>query len=245
MSKKMKNYGMLLMDYFNGHIDAKQILKRDDGKLINIPIKIYFRDYDELMPSERNFFHYCKGEVLCIGGGTGVHSLILQEKGFDVLAIDISEEACEIMKRRGVKKVKCIDFYEFDEGQYETIVLLGRNIGMVGTLDNLESFLKHLKCFIKEDGQILLNSVDLKTACDQDDLKYMKMNEEAGRYYGEVKYRTIYDDREGDTFNWLYLDNVILKEYASSVGMDCEILEQDDAGNYLVRLTKHTHLDFV
>lgn len=237
MSEEMKNYGMLLMDYFNGEVDAKQILKRDDGKLINIPIKIYFRGYDELMPSERNFHQYCRGEILCIGGGTGVHSLILKEKGFDVLAIDISEEACEIMKRRGVEKVKCIDFYEFDEGQYETIVLLGRNIGMVGTLDNLESFLKRLKCLVRKDGQILLNSVDLKSTCDKDDMKYMKMNEEAGRYYGEVRYRTIYNNTEGDMFNWLYLDYGILREYALKVGMDCEILENDDEGNYLARLT--------
>lgn len=160
----------------------------------------------------------------------------MQEKGFDVLAIDISEEACEIMKKRGVKKVKCIDFYEFDEGLYDTVVLLGRNIGMVGTLDKLESFLIHLKSFLKEDGQILLNSADLQCSGDQDDFKYMKMNEEAGRYYGEVRYKTIYSDIEGEMFNWLYLDFNSLKEYASRVGLDCEMLEKDDVGNYLARL---------
>lgn len=236
MSNDMKNYGMLLMDYFNGDVDAQQVLKRDDGKLINIPISIYFRSYEELMPAERNFLEYCKGKILCIGGGTGVHSLIMQEKGFDVLAIDISEEACEIMKKRGVKKVKCIDVYEFDEGEYDAVVLLGRNIGMVGTLDKLESFLILLKSFLRNDGQILLNSADLQYSGDQDDLMYMKMNEEAGRYYGEVRYRTIYNGIEGEMFDWLYLDFNRLKEYASRVGLDCEMIEKDDTGNYLAML---------
>lgn len=67
MSNEMKNYGMLLMDYFNGDVDAQQVLKRDDGKLINIPINIYFRNYEELMTVERNFLGYCKGKILCIG----------------------------------------------------------------------------------------------------------------------------------------------------------------------------------
>lgn len=112
----------------------------------------------------------------------------MQEKGFDVLAIDISEEACEIMKKRGVKKVKCIDFFEFNEDEY--------------------------------------------------DIKYMQMNEESGRYYGEVRYRTIYNDTEGEIFNWLYLDFNTLKDYTSRAGLDCEMLEKDDAGNYLTRLKR-------
>lgn len=238
MGNKMKNYGMLLMDYFNGHEDAQQVLKRDDGKLINIPVNTYFRSNEELLAGERNFFKYCKGNILCIGGGTGVHSLIMQEKGFDVLAIDISEEACEIMKGRGVKKVKCIDFFKFNEDEYDTVVLLGRNIGMVETLDKLEGFLIRLKSFLKEEGLILLNSVDLHCSQDEDDIKYMKMNEESGRYYGEVRYRTVYNDAEGEMFNWLYLDFDTLKEYARRVGLGCEVLEKDDAGNYMAALKK-------
>lgn len=238
MSSKMKNYGMLLMDYFNGDKDVQQVLKRDDGKLINIPIKIYFRGYSELLPSEKNFYKYCKGKILCIGGGTGVHSLILQEQGFDVLSIDISEEACEIMSKRGVKKVKCIDFFAFNDDEYDTIVLLGRNIGMIGTLDKLEGFLSRLKCLLREDGQVLLNSVDLGCSQDQDDIKYMQMNEEASRFYGEVRYRTIYNDVEGELFSWLYVDFNTLKDTASKVGFDCEMLEEDDTGNYLVKMKR-------
>lgn len=33
MSNKMKNYGMLLMDYFNGQVDVQQVLKKEDGYL--------------------------------------------------------------------------------------------------------------------------------------------------------------------------------------------------------------------
>lgn len=238
MSSKMKNYGMLLMDYFNGDVDAEQVLKRDDGKLIHIPIKTYFRSPNELMPGERNFHQYCQGKILCIGGGTGVHGLILQEMNFDVETIDISEEACTIMKERGLKKVRCLDFYKLGEAEYDTVLLLGRNIGIVETLDKLEGFLLRMKSFLKKDGRILLNSFDLKFSNEVDDIIYMQNNEKSGRYYGEVRYCTVYREIEGELFHWLYLDYNTLREYANKVGLYCEILEKDENGNYMAMLMK-------
>ena len=46
-----------------------------------------------------------KGKVLDVGAGSGCHSLVLQEKGIDVTAIDISPLSVETTKERGVKKV--------------------------------------------------------------------------------------------------------------------------------------------
>ena len=236
MSNKMKNYGMLLMDYFNGDSCAQQIMERDDGKVIKIPISVYFRNFEELLPVEKNFLKYCKGDILCVGAGTGIHSLIMQENQFDVLALDISEEACKIMKKRGVKKVKCIDFNIFKGETFDTVVLLGRNIGMVGTLDKLEGFLLQLKSCLKEKGHILLDSFDLKYSQDETDINYMKMNEKSNRYYGEVSYRMIYNEARGEMFNWLYIDFSTLRNFAAKVNLVCEMLEKDEEGNYLARL---------
>jgi SAM-dependent methyltransferase len=104
MKKKMTNYGKLLSDYYNGNQNIEQVIKRDDGLKIKVPIKFYFRDIDNLLNTEKDFYDYCKGKILCVGEGTGTHSLILEEKGFDILSIDISEDTCEIMKKRGVRK---------------------------------------------------------------------------------------------------------------------------------------------
>ena len=46
-----------------------------------------------------------------MGAGSGCHSLVLQEKGIDVTAIDISPLSVETMKEREVKNVMEQDFF--------------------------------------------------------------------------------------------------------------------------------------
>lgn len=238
MENSMTPYGLLLMDYFNGDKNIRQTIKRDDGKLIQIPVDIYYRSYEELFSLEKQAIKLCQGKILNIGAGTGVHSIILQNMGFEVCAIDVSEEACDIMRKRGVKDVRCIDFYNFEDGKFDTIVLLGRNIGIAGALKNLERFLEILKKFIKDDGQVLLNSYDFSCSTDKDDITYMEKNKKENRYYGEVRYQTVYKDIEGDMFDWLYIDYETLSLYTKRIGLKSELIIQEDDGNYLAKLTR-------
>ena len=48
----------------------------------------------------------CRGNVLDVGCGSGIHSLFLQDKGLNVKAIDISEGAVSVSKQRGVSRVE-------------------------------------------------------------------------------------------------------------------------------------------
>lgn len=236
MFSAMKLYGKSLLDYYNGDESAVQAYRRDDGKTVQVPVSAYFRSYHNLFPLESEAIELCRGKVLNVGAGTGVHALILQEKGFEVFALDISEEACEVMRDRGVKDVKCIDFFELDTDRFDTVLMLGRNIGMAGILSNLESLLTHLKKFTKDDGQILLNSFGMAHSEEEDDIRYMSANREADRYYGEVRYQILYKDMVGEMFNWLYRDFITLKDYAKKAGLEAELIAQQDDGNYLARL---------
>ena len=75
------------------------------------------------------------------------------------------------MRDRGVRDVKCIDSFGSNAYPFDTVLMLGRNIGMAGALSNLESLLTHLKKFIKDDGQILLNSYDMAHSKNENDIK--------------------------------------------------------------------------
>ena len=46
-----------------------------------------------------------------VGAGSGCHSVILQEKGMQVEAIDISEGAVDVMKKRGID-AKVVNFHQ-------------------------------------------------------------------------------------------------------------------------------------
>ncbi len=96
-----------------------------------------------------------------VGAGVGIHSLYLQDKGFDVCAMDVSPEACEVMKKRGVKNVHCCSFMDLEAGTFDTLLILGRSICIVETLDGLNDFLKRSCRMVKPGSQIILNSVDV------------------------------------------------------------------------------------
>ena len=58
-----------------------------------------------------------KGKVLDVGCGAGSHALYLQEKGFDVTAIDISENAIKACELRGLKNCKVSDVLDLDTSE--------------------------------------------------------------------------------------------------------------------------------
>jgi len=57
------------------------IFHRDDGNTIKLPVKIFFREESEMSNIEKKALELCYDEVLDIGAGTGIHSLILQRNG--------------------------------------------------------------------------------------------------------------------------------------------------------------------
>jgi 2-polyprenyl-3-methyl-5-hydroxy-6-metoxy-1,4-benzoquinol methylase len=236
-SKAMEVYGIALLDYFNGDKSATLKIRRDDGYESSLPVHHFFREPSDFAPTEKAAIENCKGHVLDMGAGTGLHSLVLQQQGFAVTAIDISQHAVEIMIKRGVKHVHCADIFEFSGGQFDTVLMLGHGIGMVETIAGLDRFLSHAHGLLAADGQILLDSTDVRVTDDQKHLDYLEANRKAGRYIGEIRMQFEYRGKTGPFCGWLHVDSETLKEHAVKLGWVCEVIIHDGA-DYLARLTK-------
>ena len=98
-----------------------------------IPLRTLFRTYQSMPKIEQTALDMAKGRTLDVGAASGCHSLVLQERGIDVTAIDISPLSVETMKERGVKSVREQDFFMLENKQYDTILMLMNGIGIVGT----------------------------------------------------------------------------------------------------------------
>ncbi|HDO42228.1 MAG TPA: methyltransferase domain-containing protein [Candidatus Bathyarchaeota archaeon] len=57
---------------------------------------------------EQEAMKFIRGRVLDIGCGAGRHSIYLQNKGFNVIGIDISPLAIKVCRLRGLKKAEII-----------------------------------------------------------------------------------------------------------------------------------------
>ena len=91
--KAMAPEGLAILAYLEGDRDAELVIHRDDGMDDSMPVGFFFRQPPDFDPVEKEAVDRCKGHVLDVGAGTGPHSLVLQERGLSVTAIDIIPEA--------------------------------------------------------------------------------------------------------------------------------------------------------
>lgn len=233
----MKPFGLALMDYIHGDKEAILMICRDDGEAGPLPVVEFFREADE-SPLEKVALENCRGRVLDIGAGTGIHSIYLQNKGLSVCGLDILPEACEIMRDRGIKEVFCGSPYEYEGEPFDTVLLMGRSIGNVENLAGLDDFLKETRRLVKPGGQIILNSADVRITDNPQHLAYHEFVRGTGRYIGEIRIYLEYKGVKGPMTDYLHVDPATLEEYARKNGWSCDILYEGDEGNYLARLTK-------
>lgn len=229
--------GAAIRDYFRQGKSAQlKVLSSlfDDDEM---PVAHLFRSYHEMPPLEQRALNEARGKVLDVGAGAGCHALALQERGFDVTAVDISPLSCETMKERGVANVECVNIFNqrFQE-RFDTLLLLMNGTGIAGKLSRLPQLLSRLKQLMNPGAQILIDSSDLRYVYeDENGVLDVDLN---GAYYGEVDYQMTYRNIIGKSFNWLYADSVVLAECCRQCGLKCEILAQGNHYDYLARIVQ-------
>ncbi len=200
-----------------------------------IPLKTLFRKYDDMPGIERKALDMTRGKTLDVGAGAGCHSLVLQERGIDVTAIDISPLSVETMRERGVRNVLEQDFFTL-QGQYDTILMLMNGIGIVGSLNRLPMFFSHLDKLLAPGGQLLCDSSDISYVFE-DEYGMIELPQEMA-YYGEHRFRMKYRNITGEPFEWLYIDADTLKERAARSGFIAKVVVEGEHYDYLARITK-------
>ncbi|MEN9742887.1 MAG: hypothetical protein RLZZ65_692 [Bacteroidota bacterium] len=184
-----------------------------------IPIEVLFRTEKDMPELELEALSLCKGKVLDIGAGAGVHSLTLQDYGLDVQAIDLSAGAVTYMKSMGLN-AKQLDFYTLNNKQkYNTILSLMNGFGLAKTLANLPAFLRHAFDLLEPGGCLIADSTDVKYLYeDEDGSMWLDLN---SAYYGNFKFQMHYNKISGPVFDWLYVDYDTLHQHATEIGFKC------------------------
>ncbi|QDO92538.1 class I SAM-dependent methyltransferase [Formosa sediminum] len=226
--------GQALLDYQNGNHTEDIITSTNISDEDTLPIPYLFREYNDMPKLEQEALKLAKGKVLDVGCGAGGHSLYLQNKGYNVKAIDISEGAISVCKNRGLKQAKVSSILDETE-HFDTILLLMNGTGIFQKLKYVTQYLSHLKTLLNPNGQILI---------DSSDIQYMYEDEDGGlwidtnsNYYGELDYYLSYKGKNETPLTWLYLDFNTLKTACLTVGLHCESIKEGDHFDYLAKLT--------
>ena len=148
IKKEQDPIGQAIYHYFhyNDNTPIKVNTNITEGE--ELPVSHLFRKYPKMPFLEKEALRLVKGKVLDVGAGSGAHSLYLQNNGFDITSIDVSELSCEIMKEQGLKNVICNDIWTFEAEGYDTILFMMNGIGLVKSLEGLQVFLEYIKMFL-------------------------------------------------------------------------------------------------
>lgn len=227
--------GAAIYDFHrNGSADVLKVYSSDFDD-DEIPVADLFREYEEMPHIERVALDMAEGKVLDVGAGSGCHSLALAKAGKESVAIDISPLSVEVMRERGVD-ARLVNLYDesFAE-KFDTVLMLMNGTGIIGTLENMDTFFTRIRQLLNPDGCVLIDSSDLRYLFEEEDGSLMI--DLADDYYGLVDYQMQYKDVLGEPFDWLYVDFDTLAYYAEENGFKAEMVANGEHYDYLARLT--------
>jgi len=214
-------------------------ITRDDGFAQTVPVKIFF-DTAQFPGLEIRALDLCCGQVLDVGAAAGRHSLELQRRGLTVWSLDILPEALAIMSERGVSRPLVGNILSWAGGAFDTILMLMNGIGMVGTPEHLDDFLRHAHRLVSPGGQILCDSIDVSTTLAPAHVAYRNKNVEQRRDAGQQRFTIKYEDICGEPFDWLHIDFALLSKHSRIAGWNCHLIHQEPDGHFLARLVPAT-----
>ncbi|MCF8272443.1 MAG: class I SAM-dependent methyltransferase [Flavobacteriaceae bacterium] len=226
-------FGKALLDYQNNQYSEDIMTSTNISDDDILPISYLFRSFKNMPKLEQKALKLAKGFVLDVGCGAGSHSLYLQEKGFNVKAIDISKGAIEVCKQRGLNHVEKKAVLD-ETDAFDTILLLMNGTGIFQELSQISKYLTHLKNLLKPNGQILIDSSDIKYMYEDDDGGFWI--DTHSNYYGELDYFLSYKGQKEAPMKWLYLDFDTLKLACETVGLHCDLVLEGAHFDYLARL---------
>lgn len=222
MTDSYRLFGQAMLEHLRGS-SGRLTFVRDDGYRDPSDVRPYFAPFSQWSLSERRAVRQAKGHVLDIGCGAGRVALYLQRRGFDVTAIDISPEAVESARLRGVRNAIAMDArrLSFPDGRFDTIVMFGNNLGICGDLGATRRLFLKAHRMVRRGGHLLASS-GVPAVWEKAHASYIKENVRRGRSPGLMRLKIVYRGRHGSWFSVLFLGTDDLLRLCATTGWDVE-----------------------
>jgi len=228
------------------HLDQSEeagvhVIERDDGFVSSDSAGIYFSDVGGMFPIEVSAPDRARGRVLDIGAGGGRFATELQRRGHDVVALDVSAGCLEVCRRLGVQETfhgTVFDLLETGPEPFDTFLLMGHNIGLLGGPAQAPAFLGALREIARPGAKVIGTNREPLATDDPVNLAYHQMNRDRGRLPGELRIRVRWRALATDWFDYWFLSVSELDAVAGSAGWTLVDTDYDDSNdNYLAELT--------
>jgi len=228
-------FGLAMLDQQAGR-PGSLIIERDDGF-----IDVDSFDYaDGWLERDRWALDRATGRVLDVGAGAGRAALGLQERGQEVVALDVSPGAIGVCRQRGVRQTFTGSLSAAVAaglaGTFDSALLLGNTLSLAGSPSGAIGFLGALGELLTPAGVIIGTCFNPGLTAKPAHLAYHERNRQAGRPIGQLSFRVRYQQVAGPWFDWLLMSPEELGEIAAAAGWRLTELFPGDL--YAVVLTR-------
>jgi SAM-dependent methyltransferase len=223
-------YGqMLLAEHEEG--GQVEIVERDDGFVSAGRPASYLAPFRRWPAPQRRAMRFVRGRVLDVGCGAGRVCLHLEERGHEVVGIDLSPGAIEVCRQRGVADARVLAIEEVDEslGVFDTIVMFGNNFGLFADAKRAVRLLGVFHRITSPKGRIVAESRDVYRTDDPAHVRYQASNRERGRMSGQIRIRVRFRDAATPWFDYLMVSLAEMRALAEPAGWKiARVFESDD-----------------
>jgi SAM-dependent methyltransferase len=235
-------YGRLLLAFLEGDERAAEIVERDDGFIqAGLGPALYFDPFRRWPAHQRRAMRLVRRRVLDVGAGAGRVALHLQERGHDVVAIDISPLAVEVCRRRGVRDTRVRRFEDVDEtlGRFDTVVMFGNNFGLFGSATKARRMLRRLHRLTNDGARIVAESRGVYETKDPEHLAYHERNRRRGRMAGQLRIRIRHRSYATPWFDYLIVSREEMKGLVADTGWRVARFLEGEEGVYAAVIEKN------
>lgn len=228
-------FGYMLLDYLEGR-GGVELVERSDGYLAVSTAGTYFAE-----PSghQRAVADRATGRVLDVGCGAGRYALYLQERGLEVVGIDVSPLAVEVCRRRGMRDARVLSLEEVDAslGRFDTVLMLGHNLGLLGSARRAKRTLTRMLAMVSPGGAVIGDTLDPYQTNDGSLLAYHAQNRAKGRMSGQIRMRVRYKTYKSPWFDYLFLSPDELDDLLKGTGWRVQEVIAREGPFYAVQIT--------
>lgn len=194
LTRDQDAYGQMMLDHLRDG-SGYEVVEHDDGFVgIGAGPRLYFADFDAWRQTERDAMSFVRGRVLDVGCGAGRFMRWLQARGHDVVGIDVSPGAVEACRAQGLEQTHLLSVARVSRtlGTFETVLLLGGNLALLGSRDQARRNLVRLRSVVQPGARLLGANRDVTTSTDPHVQDRVGHNRAVDRFSGEHRSRIRY-----------------------------------------------------
>ena len=212
-------FGHAVWDHHHG-TPAYEIIERSDGHFAISGGPAVYLDVERWGSRELAALEHAHGRVLDIGCNAGRHAVYLQQRGLDVLGVDISPLAIAVAKERGLAnaEVLSIDELSTELGAFDTILMLGNNFGLFGSAAKARRLLQRFKALTRPGATLIVETLNVYETKDRDHLAYLAANRARGRMSGQLRLRARYKRFVTPWFDYLMVSPAEMEALVDGTG---------------------------